>query len=332
MPYRNPTDYPGAWWHITNRGLAKRTAFENAHDLEQFLALLESIAGTGRLEIHAFAILTTHFHLLVRSVTGELSRAMHWLGLTYVRWFNRARKRDGSLFRGRYKARLIEDDVYWETVVRYIDLNPVRARMSTLPSEYPFGSARLYAQRTRPAWLTTDQIDQTVAAAYARRFPLSTDYDRFALAAHQDALVQMVERGLDATAHARTVPLTDLVHSASRRQQEWFTWKARLADGTRPAAVVVPECLLTPILDRLPSALRDDDRLRAGILRDLAALSFDEIALRLGCALSTAHGRVRVHQRRCEGDDAYRTTVARIVDLIVRRSVAIPARAVVLRI
>ena len=48
-----------------------------------------------------------------------------------------------SLFRGRYKARLIEDDVYWETVVRYIDLNPVRARMCTVPSAYPFGSARI---------------------------------------------------------------------------------------------------------------------------------------------------------------------------------------------
>ena len=329
MPHRTPADHAGAWWHITNRGLAKRTVFENGHDIEQFLSLLEAVVLADLLEVHAFAILTTHFHLLVRSLTGELPRAMHWLMLRYVRWFNRARKRDGSLFRGRYRARLIEDDVYWETVVRYIDLNPVRARMCRLPSEYPFGSARLYARPTRPAWLATDQIERTVAAHYLRSTPLPTDYDRFALAAHPEAHIQLVEHGLENAAHARTVPLTDLVRSASRRQQQWFAWKARLADGTHRGTMVVPECLLIPLLERLPAALRDDARLRAGLLSELASLPLEEIARRLGCAVSTAHGRVRAHARLCESDEDYRRTVARIVDLAVRQSVPMPARAVV---
>jgi len=136
MPRRSPPNYAGAWWHVTNRGITKRTVLENGHDVEQFLALLAAVVEAGWLEVHAFAILTTHFHLRVRSLCGELPRALRWLLLSYVRWFNRARKRDGSLFRGRYKARLIEDDVYWETVVRYIDLNPVRARTCTVPSAY----------------------------------------------------------------------------------------------------------------------------------------------------------------------------------------------------
>lgn len=329
MPRRNPPDYAGAWWHITNRGIAKRTVFESGHDVEQFQALLEAVVQAGWLEVHAFAILTTHFHLLVRSLHGELSRAMQWLLLSYVRWFNRARNRDGSLFRGRFKARLIEDDVYWETVVRYIDLNPVRARMCALPSAYPFGSARLYAAATRPAWLTTKQIDRTVAAAYLRSTPLPTDFDRFALAAHADAHIQFVERGLDDTAHARTVPLADLVRSASRRQQAWFEWKARLADGTRPGTMVVPECLLVPFLERLPTDLREDATLPAGLLRELAALSFEEIAYRLGCSVSAAQRRMRAHERRCKSDGSYRKVVARTVDLVVRRSVPMPARGVV---
>lgn len=192
MPRRDPPDHAGAWWHVTNRGIAKRTVFENGHDVEQFLELLEAIVLAGWVEIHAFAILTTHFHMLVRSLAGELPRAMHALLLGYVRWFNRARKRDGSLFRGRYRARLIEDDVYWETVVRYIDLNPVRARMCTVPSEHPFGSARLYSRPNRPAWLTTRAIERTVAARYLRDAPLPTDFDRFAMAAHPKALAQRV--------------------------------------------------------------------------------------------------------------------------------------------
>ena len=329
MPRRNPPDYAGAWWHITNRGIAKRTVFENGHDIEQFLALLAAAVEAGWLEVHAFTILTTHFHLLVRSLCGELPRAMRAVLLNYVRWFNRARKRDGSLFRGRYKARLIEDDVYWETVVRYIDLNPVRARMCAVPSAYPFGSARLYAAAVRPDWLTTEQIDGTVAATYLRSRPLPTDYDRFALGGDSDACVQLVERGLDDTAHARTVPLTDLVRSASRRQQGWFVWKARLADGTRPGTMVVPERLLAPFMERLPTELRHDATLRAGLLRELAAVSFGDIARRLGCAVSTAYQRVRTHERRCEVDGDYRQAVARIVDLVVRRSLSAPVRGVV---
>ena len=242
MPRREPTDYTGAWWHITNRGVAKRTVFEGRLDVEQFLALLQALVQAGVLEVHAFALLTTHFHLLVRSVTGELPRAMHGLMLGYVRWFNRGRKRDGPLFRGRYRARLIEDEVYWATVVRYIDLNPVRARMCALPSEYPFGSARLYARPTRPSWLTTGPIDRMVAASRARRLVRELGHDGLALAADPEAVARIVERGLEATPHARTVPLADLVLSASRRQQRWFAWKAGLADGTRPGTMVVPEC------------------------------------------------------------------------------------------
>ncbi len=165
--------------------------------------------------------------------------------------------------------------------------------------------------------------------AHARSTPLPADFDRFALAAHAEANVHFVERGLESTAHARTVPLTDLVRSASRRQQAWFEWKARLADGTRPGTMVVPECLLAPFIERLPRDLREDAPLRSGLLRELAALSLEEIACRLGSSTSAAHRRVRAHERRCETDASYRDAVARIVDLVVRRSLPMPAGSVV---
>ena len=76
MPSRRAKDYPGAWWHVTNRGIAKRTAFENGHDVETFLALLGTQVEGGLLEVHAYAVMTTHLHLLVRSPQGRLPRAM----------------------------------------------------------------------------------------------------------------------------------------------------------------------------------------------------------------------------------------------------------------
>jgi hypothetical protein len=91
----------------------------------------------------------------------------------------------------------------------------------------------------------------------------------------------------------------------------------------------VPACLLLPIVERLPRASRNDATLCAGLLRELAALSLDAISRAVGCTVSAAHQRVRAHERRCETDEDYRRAVARIVDLVVRRSLPVPVRAVV---
>ena len=93
--------------------------------------------------------------------------------------------------------------------------------------------------------------------------------------------------------------------------------------------MVVPKCLPAPFGERLPRDLREDAPLRAGFLRELAAISLEEIACRLGCSTSAAHRRTRAHERRCETDDSYREAVARVVDSVVRRSISVPARAVV---
>ena len=326
MPNRNPKDYPGAWWHVTNRGIAKRSAFESALDVEHFLGFLQLVALAGLIEVHAFSILTTHFHLLVRSLAGELPRAIHRLTLRYVRWFNRSRRRDGSLFRGRYRARLIEDDVYWECVVRYIDRNPVSARMCTTPSEYPFGSARIYAGASRPDWLTTHQIEASVAAFAGRTEFRPMDYDAYSQRVRPEVLAAIVEAGLSPVAHTRTVPLTDLIRSATHRQRRWFEWKAELADGSLPGTVIVPSAHMARVLDRLPSALRDERTLHAALLRDLCGASFIEIAGALGCAVSSAHGLVRRHRERARRDEDYRSAVARTVDIALR-SVAVPPPA-----
>ncbi len=89
-------DEPGAWWLITNRGLAKRPVFETSRDVERFLALLGKAVARGEIEVHAYTIMTTHFHLLVRSLRGTISEAMRRITNDYVRWFNRSRRRDDA--------------------------------------------------------------------------------------------------------------------------------------------------------------------------------------------------------------------------------------------
>ena len=135
-------DYPGADWLITSRGLSKRAVFETRQDVEHFSDGLARVADLGLVEVDAYVFMTTHFHLLLRSLTGDISLAMKLLLNEFVRWFNRARRRDGSLFSGRFDGRRIDDGQYWRAALRYIDLNPVRAKMCALPSDHLFGSAR----------------------------------------------------------------------------------------------------------------------------------------------------------------------------------------------
>ena len=91
-------DGPDTWHHVMNRPIGRRTLFENDADFRYFLSLLAQQVRAGRLEIHAYSLMLTHFHLLVRSVKGELSEAMRQIQYRYSRRFNRTRMRDGSLF------------------------------------------------------------------------------------------------------------------------------------------------------------------------------------------------------------------------------------------
>ncbi|NJN14734.1 MAG: hypothetical protein HC813_03755, partial [Planctomycetes bacterium] len=95
MARRPRNDSADSWHHVMNRGLAKRTLFERDEDYRKFLALVAAEVRAGRIEVHAYSLLQTHFHLLLRSVTGELSEAMRRIQNGYSRWFNRSRRATG---------------------------------------------------------------------------------------------------------------------------------------------------------------------------------------------------------------------------------------------
>ena len=145
-----------------NRGIARRTVFESREDVRYFLAQVARAVRAGWIEVHAFCLMTTHFHLLVRSPSGALSTAMRAVQNQYVRWFNRGRRRDGSLFRGRFCSRVVEGLAYREQLVRYIDFNPVLAGVVSAPSLYPHGSARWYALDRGPPWLSRRWVERAV--------------------------------------------------------------------------------------------------------------------------------------------------------------------------
>ena len=121
-------DYSGAWLHVYSRGVDRHDIFLDDHDRHHFLDLLGVTIPQFRWRLHAYVLMSNHYHLLVEMTEPTLSRGMKKIGGDYARWFNKRHRRVGHLFQGRFKAHLIDRDEYLLSVVRYIVLNPVPAK------------------------------------------------------------------------------------------------------------------------------------------------------------------------------------------------------------
>ena len=148
--------FPGAWYHVTNRGLERRAIFRSVVDDDRFFELIAQVSVRFEVEVHAFCLMGNHYHLLVRTPRGNLSDAMRHLDGVYTQRFNRAHRRDGPLFRGRFACVLVQADRHLVCAARYIHLNPVEARIVDRPEDWLRSSYRAYVDpRHAPSWLHT---------------------------------------------------------------------------------------------------------------------------------------------------------------------------------
>lgn len=130
----------GLVYHVTARGNAKAPTFLTDADYEVFLSGLAVARNLDGLLCHAYCLMTNHYHLLVETPRANLDDAMHRLNSTYAIRFNRHHERTGHVFQGRYGSKLITDDDYALTVVRYIAANPVQAGLCARPEDWPWSS------------------------------------------------------------------------------------------------------------------------------------------------------------------------------------------------
>ena len=101
-------DFPGPWYHVLNRGTERRVIFRSACCYEKFIELLSSLPERFGVRLHGYALMGNHYHLQLESREANLSKALHWLNVSYSVWFNRKYRRVGPLFQGRFKAMLHE--------------------------------------------------------------------------------------------------------------------------------------------------------------------------------------------------------------------------------
>lgn len=317
MPRRPRRDTPGSWHHVVNRAIGRRTMFETAADAAYFLSLVARQVRAGRIAVVAYSILSTHFHLLLISLRGELAVAMKEIENRYVRWFNRTRRRDGTLVRGRYASRRVDSDSYRRAAIAYIDRNAVEARIQDDPRRHAYASAAHYARARGPRWLSRDWVEAYVRRQCARSHYVPADY------------MTVFHRQTSESA----LGWSELVHQSATRRRDrtdrilrftparvlrWMRAKARLADGTAPCLPLVDPAAVRAAVSQVRAelgALRIAPRrqahegwgvLEAALLRDLCACTSAAIAAVLDRTPSVVRYALGLHRAALDADPAYR--------------------------
>lgn len=170
MP-RPPRIYlPGLSFHVFQRGHNRGSIFHESEDYERFLALTASAADSNGLDVHAFSLMTNHYHLIATPRSkSALPRTMKQIDGDYVRYYNRKHSRLGTLWNGRYKAKILLDPLYWWTCLAYVERNPVDAGIVAAPEEYEWSSYSVHAAGARNDWLVPHRMYEELGATPAER-------------------------------------------------------------------------------------------------------------------------------------------------------------------
>lgn len=161
-------DSDGGWYHVVNRGVDRQPIFFDDRDRVEFCRLVGVAHERCGIVLHAYCLMTNHYHLVVECPTGGLSEAMHLIGSAFVRHVNERAGRDGPLFRARYFAKPVSNDEYLVQLATYVHRNPLAIVPPERLIEYRWSSLRAYAGHRRAApWLRTDVVAELAGGAAA---------------------------------------------------------------------------------------------------------------------------------------------------------------------
>ena len=152
-------EYNGALYHVTSRGNERKLVFKDDTDRNIFLDTFHKVTQRYNWLCRAYCLMNNHYHLVIETSDGNLSKGMRQLNGVYTQTFNKRHKRVGHIFQGRYKAILIQKESHLLEVCRYVVLNPVRAKTVTGAKEWRWSSYRATCGIDKPhPCLTTDWI------------------------------------------------------------------------------------------------------------------------------------------------------------------------------
>ncbi len=164
MPRSPRVNYANACYHVMNRGIAKNPIFYNEKSYQIFLEILGESCKKFEVIIHAYCLMSNHYHLLLETPKANLSKFMQYLGACYTQRYNKFMETDGPIFRGRFKSKIVEDDSYFVGLGKYIHCNP-KEFVSDLQS-YKWSSYQCYlGLRENQFWLEKDKMLKILGAS-----------------------------------------------------------------------------------------------------------------------------------------------------------------------
>jgi REP element-mobilizing transposase RayT len=163
--------FPGAIFHVMARGNARQNILLSGEDREFFLDILSDLKTARPFRLYAYCLMSNHLHLVVEPAASTISTIMNVLLTRYAKYFNARLKRTGHVFQERFRAPLCQRGDYFQALVRYIHLNPVRAGIAVEPSAWPYSGHRAYLGQSRrrliDQGLLLSMFDEDIEAARA---------------------------------------------------------------------------------------------------------------------------------------------------------------------
>jgi putative transposase len=152
-------EFAGALYHVTSRGDRREDIYADDTDRDTWLAVLDEVCHRFNWAVHAYCLMSNHYHLPLETPEGNLSAGMRQLNGVYTQRANQRHGKVGHVFQGRYKAVLVEREAHLLELARYVVLNPVRARIVREAGAWPWSSYRAMVGRVpAPPWLEVDGL------------------------------------------------------------------------------------------------------------------------------------------------------------------------------
>lgn len=155
--------------HVINRGVEQRNIFLDKEDYEKFLDLLCTICVKFDVTLHSYCLMSNHYHLLIETHQENLSKMMRAINAQYAAYFNKKYKRVGHLWQGRFKSWFVTDEAYLYTLIKYIEFNPLKAKMVERVGEYPYSSYTAFTETVQPILCLRESVMFTQFTVLADR-------------------------------------------------------------------------------------------------------------------------------------------------------------------
>ncbi len=173
-------EFPGAFYHVIVRGNQQQDIFLDEQDRVEYFERIMRYKEKCGFIIYAYVLMTNHVHLLVETTKAPISKVMQLINFTYTQYFNKKHGKVGHLFQGRYKSFLCDRDEYLLGLVRYIHLNPVRAKIVKEPHEYKWSSHKDY-MKGHNSFIDTDRVLRLFSERISHAIRLYRDFVKEAM-------------------------------------------------------------------------------------------------------------------------------------------------------